>query len=520
MADAGAILAAAFVAALRREELEPDPGLRLLGHAGTEHTVPEALEGPGGLGELHERLLGDADRTRRGVWYTPAWLAAELVERVVDGRGPVLDPTCGGGVFLLAAADGLLPGRTPSEVIGELRGCDLDPLAVAVSEAALWWWSARLGDPALPGDRIRVGDALAAGALPAAAAVVGNPPFLGQLRTATAAGADRREALRARFGETVRPYTDEAWLFLLGAVETVEPGGRVALLQPMSVLGARDAGPVRAAIDRRAELHGVWVDDGTAFDASVEVCAPILQRGDGGAGNDWTAALAASLAVPDVRLDGTARLGTWAQVVAGFRDEYYGLVDGVREGGDGPVLVTSGAIDPLLHRTDVDVRFAKRRWVRPTVDVARVTDDRARRWIEVQAGPKLVVATQTRVVEAAPDPEGRLVGSVPAIVVRPHDADHLWHLAAALHAPVVTAWMMRRGAGTALSSGACKPTAALLSALPLPTDHAAWDEAAGLAEGLANGAGDWAEFGRLADRAYGVDDAVTARWWLARLPLR
>jgi hypothetical protein len=518
--DAGAIVAAAFVAATGAEGLEPDPRLRLLNHLDPVVPAPGVeIHQPTDLGRLRERLVSAAERTRRGAWYTPDWLAAELVRRAVDGEGPVVDPACGGGVFLLAAAGRLLPGRTPAGVVDLLWGTDIDDLAVAVTEAALWWWSARHGEASLVPERLVVGDALTTEIVPLAAAVVGNPPFLGQLRTSTASTEERREVLRRRFGDALQPYTDESWLFLLAAVERTRPGGRIALVQPVSVLSARDAGAVRAAVDERAALLDVWVDEGSAFDAAVTVCAPILERRAGPSANDWGGPLAESLAVPTVELDPGRRLGDEASIVAGFRDEYYGLVGAVHEGGDGPLLVTSGAIDPLHHRTDADVRFAKQRWSRPTIDPDAV-QGRARRWLDAQVGAKLLVATQTRVVEAVADPDGRMVASVPVIVVRPRDPGRLWHLAAALHAPVVSAWMLRRSAGTALSPGACKPTAALLTELPLPVDDDAWDEAAHAARGLAGGTGDWAAFGAAADRAYGTSDQAATDWWLERLPLR
>jgi hypothetical protein len=280
---------------------------------------------------------------------------------------------------------------------------------------------------------------------------------------------------------------------------------------------------VRSAIDEQADLVDMWIDDGTAFDAGVHACAPVLRRRRGAATNDWAAALVDSLAVPRAELDGASRLRDHAVIVAGFRDEYYGLVGAVAEDETEHRLVTSGAIDPL-RLLDAPVRFAKRRWHHPTVDVSIVTG-KAARWLEAQHVPKLLVATQTKVLEAVPDPDGSMVGSVPVLVVRPHDPDDLWRLAAALHAPVVTAWLLRRTAGTALTPDACKPTAAALAELPLPTDADAWDEAARLARAIAEDDAErtqdvWAAFGAAADAAYGVTDRSVVDWWLGRLPVR
>ncbi len=521
MPEPGAIVAAAFGAAMDRLGLAPDPALRLLAHRTTDPGGAPVVADPHDLGPLHEQVVSGTERVRRGAWYTPRWLAEDLVGRAFAAadRWParVSDPACGGGVFLLAAADRLADRESPRAVVAALWGCDVDPLAVAVTEAALWWWSAVRGEPIVAGDRVVAGDTLAATDFPASDIVVGNPPFLGQLRTATASDATRRVALRDRFGDAMRPYTDEAWLFLLRAVHAVRSGGSVALVQPTSLLGARDAGPVRRAVDGRARLVDCWIDRAGAFDASVHACAPVLGVGTG-ADNDWTGPLASALGIPDVALASAVCLGAHARVVAGFRDEYYGLVDAVRDGGSGPRLVTSGAIDPLRRRA-TPTRFAKRTWADPRVDVGGA-DERAARWLAAQSGPKVLVATQTRVIEAVVDERDELVACVPVIVVRPHDPDEVWHLAAALHAPVASAWLLRRSVGTALSNDACKPTVALLDQLPLPNDRARWNRAATLARAVAAGDDRWEEFGAAADAAYGVDDLGLRNWWLDRLPLR
>ncbi len=525
MPDPGEVLAASFARACAERGLTPDPRLDLL-QGGAGEVSPLPLDGPGALGRLHEQLVGEAERSSRGAWYTPAWLAERLVDAAVGRIGLVADPSCGGGAFLLAAADRLVDlGASPADVVGSLLwGADIDLLAVAVTEAALWWWSAERGDPTVAGARLVVGDALVDLEMPTCTAVVGNPPFLGQLKSSTAVDDDRRRALQARWGDVVRPYTDVSWLFLVAAVDALETDGAVAMVQPQSLLAARDAGAVRAAIDAHARLDHCWIDGGGTFDAAVRVCAPLLRRtATASTANDWTGALVTARGIPAAPLRSRRVLGDVAQIAAGFRDEYYGLVDAVREdaGADEPArpLVTVGAIDPLRLRT-VPMRFAKRRWARPVVDPGATTVARARRWIEIQDAPKLVVATQTKVLEAVVDEAGSLVGSVPAIVVVPHDVDDLWRLAAALHAPVVSAWMLRRTAGTALASDACKPTASALSALPLPTDDEAWTRATDLAEAIASGVDEWEAFAVAADAAYGIDDPVTRSWWLGRLPIR
>src|SRR5690606_1535979 len=86
---------------------------------------------------------------------------------------------------------------------------------------------------------------------------------------ATARGAAERRRLRARYGPAVRAYTDTAWLFLLAGCELVRPDGRVVLVQPRSVVAARDAAAVRAAVGQRAALVDLWLDERRASGRSV-----------------------------------------------------------------------------------------------------------------------------------------------------------------------------------------------------------------------------------------------------------
>jgi hypothetical protein len=149
----------------------------------------------------------------------------------------------------------------------------------------------------------------------------------------------------------------------------------------------------------------------------------------------------------------------------------------------------------------------------------------ARRWVERTRVPKLVVATQTRVVEAAVDDEGTWVPSVPALAVLPRAGEKasdaggtgLWHLAAAVLSPAATAWLARRAGGTGLERAALKVAAPDLAALPLPADRRAWDAAAGALAAFAAAPADEALAGYLdaIGRAYGTPPSLS-RWWRQR----
>ncbi len=532
-------------------------------------------------GQRYQATLPAHERRAGGVYYTPADVARGLVRVALDGvdlsppRHPlVCDPACGAGALLLAAAERLeQAGHDRASIVEDLIwGADIDGAAVAVARRSLSAWAGERGPPVTARHLVR-GDSLdprGPWATPPAVGfdlVIGNPPFQSQLAVPTARDAARAAAARLQFGAVAAPYADSATLFLVLGSELAAPDGRVAMIQPESVLSARDAGPARRAIGDRASLVGLWWAGEPVFDAGVRVCAPVLEMRDGSStgaghvrrwsgrgfdvvagddpggaaiGESWSMLLGAFHGTPAVDLGGASTLADLASASAGFRDEYYGIVPHVAEacaeGSAGTVgsvvrLVTSGLIDPLRCRWgSTPTRFARRRWAAPVVDLVglRGATPRLAAWADQRLVPKVVVAGQTRVLEAAVDVDGSWWPSVPTIAVVPSSADpaDLWRVAAVLAAPAATAWALGRFGGSALSSDAVKLAAGQVLELPLPTDRAAWAAGADAAVsaheaarhddrvGWDRGLEELAE--AMAD-AYGVGPAV-ADWWTSRRP--
>jgi hypothetical protein len=542
---------------------------------------PDGVPGPDLLGMVHEVLAERGDRRRRGAFYTPTLVAQRLVDvafEQLDGRRRprlVCDPACGGGAFLLAMGRRLARDGVPrDEIVAErLWGIDLDPLAAAVSRTALALWAAETG-PGPQATHVAVADALIAGRsawepdAPHFDAVVGNPPFQGQLASDTARSVADNAVLRARLGPAAVGYADTAALFVAAGLEMADDGGAVAFILPESYLVARDAGASRAAALDHGTLVGIWMADEALFDdAAVRVCAPIIRKGSSADGpvRRWVGTDFTDLGAPPPGATTPTGSGTWAPLVAdrhghptvdlrdrpplssiarataGFRDQYYGLVGHVVDrptdgtdgtDGAGPVthvpLVTSGLIDPARSLWgERAARFARRSWTAPMVDLAALERDQPAlaRWGRALLVPKVLVASQTRVIEVVVDLEGRWWPSVPVVAVT-SPADRLWHVAAALQSPPVTAWAMANYAGAALTGDALKLAASQVLAAPLPDDTAAWQCGADALRRAASAAaaGDAAgwrdlmlESARAMCDAYGVEQSVTD-WWSGRLP--
>ena len=174
-------------------------------------------------------------------------------------------------------------------------------------------------------------------------------------------------------------------------------------------------------------------------------------------------------------------------MTADFRDEYYEVASLVQEGGEGAPVITSGLIEPGHTRWgERETTIARRRFAHPTVPVAVLSDRLRSRLV-----PKVLIATQTKVIEAAVDDEGAWVPAVPVISVVA-ERDRLWHLAAALCSPALTAHAATQRLGAARAASALKLSASDVRGLPLPAPSDAWDRAA-----LALRGGDVVASGRL-----------------------
>lgn len=529
----------------------------LVGRLPFEECTPDVL------GAVWEQLMAPGDRRIQGSHFTPTDVAdtvCALAIQELDLSAPedirVWDPSAGGGSFLLAAAR-LLDAATPlsrPEIVDRLYASDIDPVALDVCIASLGLWS---GTDAKP--HTFCGDALLD--LPARwpttfQLIVGNPPFLSQLSSDTSRGSDRRERLTVRYPETATGYVDECGLFVHLAISRLASSGAAALVLPESLLAARDARPIRELVDRSAAVRTLWVADRQSFAAAVDVVAPVLVRprdaaakttvvlGDTFAATcetptdgSWASLLASARGVPPVpAITGEVAVGHLAAVTAGFRQHFYGLAGAVSESkapsdAEDPEpefrLVTAGAIEPLrLCWGDRPVKFAGQVWRAPIVDLDSIADQAVRQWFVERAVPKLLIASQTKVLEVVVDPTGTLLPSVPVLSLEPRDNEDLWRLAAMVSSPWASAWCANRAAGTGLSHKAIRVRASELAKIPTPVDETAWEDGAIAAERAHSAArnNDGARYQEalrdLAESmgaAYGGVDPSVGQWWWDRI---
>ncbi len=471
-------------------------------------------------------------RKALGAWYTPAPLVERLLDYALDPaieaacgssdpRGAllalrVLDPSCGDGAFLVPAAKRIIEalGRVGEcgaarEVVERcVTGVDIDDAAASTCADAL----RALAHDASP--RVMVADALRAG--PALLgeerfdAVVGNPPYLNQLARETASPREVAASVRKWSGGIVKGYADAAGAFWLLSTTVLRAGGRCALVLPRAILSTRDASGVRAHIAGRCAVDAMWFDDEPVFDASVRVCAPMVRLGNPRAetareislafrpfvheiaprGEFWRALIPEVSEIPDCAVRTDRVIGDLARATADFRDQYYGLEGCIVEDAHVrdlcardelergfPRLITSGLIDRDRSLWgERPTRILKQKWQAPRVDRERIERDTdLGDWLRARLVPKILLATQTRVLEPLLDLRGELVPCVPVITITPAPddpapLDTLRAVHASLLSPISTAFAARQFAGAALSPDAIKLSAKQTLTLPL-LDH-------------------------------------------------
>jgi len=211
------------------------------------------------LGVLAERELEDSAAT--GAYRTPAPLA-DLLARLVAGAARVLDPACGSGTLLEAAA-----ARGARELFGQ----DSLPVQARRTAVGLLLTAGEAGADVT----VRTGDSLRADAFPELTvdAVLCNPPYGDRDWGHDELAYDPRWA----YGFPPRAESELAWV--QHALAHLEPGGHAVLLLPPATASRASGRRVRAELVRGGALRAVAaLPPGAAIPLHIGLQVWILQR--------------------------------------------------------------------------------------------------------------------------------------------------------------------------------------------------------------------------------------------------
>ena len=502
-----------------------------------DDTTPEGLAAKQ---QAHATYLQDAELARQKL-RADAWIASWIITKHSDITRPLIADDS-------ALGDDQLPWDIYYDTFFD-DGLDLDrPGVRAVREEAsrfaFFHWHLEFPDIASAGGF---------------SCMLGNPPFLNQLESATTQSRQIANLQQFRFGKAAAGYADVASLFLLQVQSFTAESGYFSLVQPDSFLSARDTGLARSALSYESTLRCIWVAGEKIFTASVLVVAPVMEKrgprvctlrrllgsetkpfepveidmDNLAAATSWSPLVSDLMGIPTVELTTKGQLSDLASATADFRDQFYGLAPFVQ---DYPTeghptfefapLVTTGLIDPLRSLWSVRAtKFNKVNYQAPIVnlDLLRAESELGG-WASMRLVPKVLLATQGKVLEAFVDAEGAVLPSVPVISVTASGDSETWLVAAMLLSPPVTAWAATQVMGSGLSVTSIKLSAKQVRGLPTPHGGQDWERAAAILRETATteSEAEWRDGLRRSAQlmciAYSATDQSVLDWWLSRLP--
>lgn len=437
-----------------------------------------------------------------GVVYTPEPLAAELAREVL-GRAlagasvaqaralRVLDPACGEGALLVAAARvlgewyaarGAPRAEAGAWIRGALFGVDVDAAALERAALALARETGVAGAAGLVRGEALLGvDWAQLAPSGGFAAVLANPPYVDAERMTRSDPAWRR-ACAGRYA-AARGNWDLYCPFIELGLRLCAAGGHCGMIVPNKLASADYARAVRRTLATEARLHLVRDrSDAPGWDAGayplVFVAERSPPRGDEVVALDAAAVPQAALADgetwPIGQGDAAASaallrrgtpLGDIAEVWgAATVAEAYALADLIAEGDAGLRVVNSGTIDPHEHLWGrAPLRYLGKQYARPVIaDPERLPP---RRLAQART-PKVIVASMTRRLEAVLDAEGTLLAGKSTTIAWWPGRD-LRLLAAQLNSRALTRHYARVFGGDRLRGGYLRVGPSQLRRLPV-----------------------------------------------------
>lgn len=207
------------------------------------HYIP----GEDTLGYLYLSLRGLKERKTSGSYYTPPWLAKQLVEKhlpILKDEPTVFDPSCGTGMFLLQ-----LPENLP---LHNIFGNDIDSVSVSLARInlSLKYQVTTLKEIRTIQNNLFVSDFLSnqSGSYDI---ILGNPPWGAKL------DANEKKNYQQHFscaaGSSIEIYD----LFIEQSLRLLAPNGTLSFVLPEAVLTVKNHTPVRKLLLQHTFVRSV-----------------------------------------------------------------------------------------------------------------------------------------------------------------------------------------------------------------------------------------------------------------------
>ena len=494
------------------------------------------------LGQVYESLLSESDptgkpRKARGAYYTPAAivdyvLQNTLIQRLNQDQKSdlrLLDPACGGGIFLLSAYQLLLDWYRKkylkhsltfterSRILREhIYGIDIDPDAIAIAKLSLelQCLAGSLDQPIAQvsdlSQNLQCDNTIfRKDTLSEFDIVIGNPPYIDS-EWMTVHLADWRSYCTAHYQTAIGNW-DLFCIFIEKSLMLCKAGGLVSLVVPNKLAAADYAAAARSLLTQQATLLALRDYSKTpAFSASVYPLVYIAQKtispdatyqsvwyeqmqsldqvelayqmkipcGLESAKLPWRIAQTPQIAALMDRLSQLPRLAAIAQITgAATVAEAYAIQPLIQDSAVamGLKLVNSGTIDRYRLLWGVKpMRYLGQSYAHPVIPTAAIAQLPPKRYQQATQ-PKIIVAGMTRSLEAGLDVDGTVLAGKSTTLIRAIDAAiDLRYLLGILNSRLIQLYFSSCFAGNQLQGGYLRVGAPQLRLLPMPNlapDH-------------------------------------------------
>ncbi|AXV18550.1 SAM-dependent methyltransferase (plasmid) [Neorhizobium sp. SOG26] len=247
--------------------------------------------------------FSDLDENKlRGGYYTSAqvadWLCGWAIQSADD---TILEPSCGDGAFIEAAARRLLAlGTTPAKIASQLTGVEIIP---AEAHAATERLQPLLGKAA---DKVVCNSDFFTWwqdtDQPAYDAIIGNPPFI-RYQSFPEPHRTLAMAIMGEQGLTPNRLTNIWVPFVVTATASLKPGGRLALVLPAEILQVTYAAQLRSYLTDHFQRIDVIACNELFFEKAEQEVVLLLADGALAAaseGNNCRVSLTAADTVADI----------------------------------------------------------------------------------------------------------------------------------------------------------------------------------------------------------------------------
>ncbi|MCX7695109.1 MAG: N-6 DNA methylase [Caloramator sp.] len=221
----------------------------------------------GYIGEFYENIKNIEEKKTTGSFYTPKVIVdfitkdlAEKIDSLKDVR--ILDPSCGGGYFLIGMYNALLEkGFDKKDIMDSLYGYDIDENAVMITTLELYRLSGILPKNIIKKDFL-FEDNLSYNY------IIGNPPYIGHKMI----DKDYRAKLKEKYSEVFSDKADLSYCFIKKSVDYLKEKGRLIFFTSRYMLEALYGEGIReyilkcGSIESIVDFYGVRLIKGVGVD--------------------------------------------------------------------------------------------------------------------------------------------------------------------------------------------------------------------------------------------------------------